>query len=136
MTFAPIKIDFTVSVNYHIAQVFIAAFFFPFLSLFGCFVTFHLLLASGITGEHGLYCCFFPQIHNDDGVWLRLNDETIKKYVPNMNGYTEAWCLSFNQHLGKSLLVPVDVSKRWFQKACQVHSFLITGLSLIKAFQF
>ncbi|XP_043390234.1 E3 ubiquitin-protein ligase MYCBP2 isoform X24 [Chelonia mydas] len=50
------------------------------------------------------------KIHNDDGVWLRLNDETIKKYVPNMNGYTEAWCLSFNQHLGKSLLVPVDVT--------------------------
>uniref|UniRef100_A0A8C2L2V3 RCR-type E3 ubiquitin transferase n=1 Tax=Cyprinus carpio TaxID=7962 RepID=A0A8C2L2V3_CYPCA len=47
-------------------------------------------------------------IHNDDGVWLRLNDETVKKYVPNMNGYTEAWCLSFNQHLGRSLLVPVD----------------------------
>ncbi|OXB59228.1 hypothetical protein ASZ78_013314, partial [Callipepla squamata] len=54
---------------------------------------------------------FIDEIHNDDGVWLRLNDETIKKYVPNMNGYTEAWCLSFNQHLGKSLLVPVDVSK-------------------------
>ncbi|XP_074902117.1 E3 ubiquitin-protein ligase MYCBP2 isoform X19 [Buteo buteo] len=51
---------------------------------------------------------FIDEIHNDDGVWLRLNDETIKKYVPNMNGYTEAWCLSFNQHLGKSLLVPVD----------------------------
>ncbi|XP_058885309.1 E3 ubiquitin-protein ligase MYCBP2 isoform X12 [Acipenser ruthenus] len=48
------------------------------------------------------------KIHNDDGVWLRLNDETVKKYVPNMNGYTEAWCLSFNQHLGRSLLVPVD----------------------------
>lgn len=28
-----------------------------------------------------------------------------------MNGYTEAWCLSFNQHLGRSLLVPADVSK-------------------------
>ncbi|PNI81327.1 MYCBP2 isoform 4 [Pan troglodytes] len=54
---------------------------------------------------------FIDEIHNDDGVWLRLNDETIKKYVPNMNGYTEAWCLSFNQHLGKSLLVPVDESK-------------------------
>ncbi|XP_074419831.1 E3 ubiquitin-protein ligase MYCBP2 isoform X30 [Larus michahellis] len=53
---------------------------------------------------------FIDEIHNDDGVWLRLNDETIKKYVPNMNGYTEAWCLSFNQHLGKSLLVPVDVT--------------------------
>ncbi|XP_060129318.1 E3 ubiquitin-protein ligase MYCBP2 isoform X3 [Zootoca vivipara] len=51
---------------------------------------------------------FIDEIHNDDGVWLRLNDETIRKYVPNMNGYTEAWCLSFNQHLGKSLLVPVD----------------------------
>ncbi|XP_056320942.1 E3 ubiquitin-protein ligase MYCBP2 isoform X8 [Danio aesculapii] len=51
---------------------------------------------------------FIDEIHNDDGVWLRLNDDTVKKYVPNMNGYTEAWCLSFNQHLGRSLLVPVD----------------------------
>uniref|UniRef100_A0A670XYH5 RCR-type E3 ubiquitin transferase n=1 Tax=Pseudonaja textilis TaxID=8673 RepID=A0A670XYH5_PSETE len=51
------------------------------------------------------------QIHNDDGVWLRLNEETIRKYVPNLNGYSEAWCLSFNQHLGKSLLVPVDESR-------------------------
>uniref|UniRef100_A0A8C5P7M6 E3 ubiquitin-protein ligase MYCBP2 n=1 Tax=Leptobrachium leishanense TaxID=445787 RepID=A0A8C5P7M6_9ANUR len=51
---------------------------------------------------------FVDEIHNDDGVWLRLNDDTIKKYVPNMNGYSEAWCLSFNQHLGKSLLAPVD----------------------------
>ncbi|KAE8626027.1 hypothetical protein XENTR_v10006480 [Xenopus tropicalis] len=52
---------------------------------------------------------FVDEIHNDDGVWLRLNDETVKKYVHNMNGYNEAWCLSFNQHLGKSLLAPVDV---------------------------
>ncbi|XP_046701598.1 E3 ubiquitin-protein ligase MYCBP2 isoform X8 [Silurus meridionalis] len=51
---------------------------------------------------------FIDEIHNDDGVWLRLNDETVKKYVPNMNGYTEAWCLSFNQHLGRNLLLPVD----------------------------
>ncbi|XP_066562691.1 E3 ubiquitin-protein ligase MYCBP2 isoform X4 [Amia ocellicauda] len=54
---------------------------------------------------------FIDEIHNDDGVWLRLNDETVKKYVPNMNGYTEAWCLSFNQHLGRSLLVPVDEAR-------------------------
>ncbi|XP_029559556.1 E3 ubiquitin-protein ligase MYCBP2 isoform X1 [Salmo trutta] len=52
---------------------------------------------------------FIDEIHNDDGVWLRLNDETVKKYVPNMNRYTEAWCLSFNQHVGRSLLVPADV---------------------------
>ncbi|XP_031649241.1 E3 ubiquitin-protein ligase MYCBP2 isoform X10 [Oncorhynchus kisutch] len=51
---------------------------------------------------------FIDEIHNDDGVWLRLNDETVKKYVPNMNGYTEAWCLSFNQHVGRSLLVPAN----------------------------
>ncbi|XP_071198088.1 E3 ubiquitin-protein ligase MYCBP2-like isoform X4 [Salvelinus alpinus] len=51
---------------------------------------------------------FVDEIHNDDGVWLRLNDETVKKYVPNMNRYTEAWCLSFNQHVGRSLLVPAD----------------------------
>ncbi|MEQ2184435.1 hypothetical protein GOODEAATRI_007970, partial [Goodea atripinnis] len=55
---------------------------------------------------------FIDEIHNDDGIWLRLNDETVKKYVPNMNGYTEAWCLSFNQHLGRNLLVPADVSRR------------------------
>ncbi|XP_043928839.1 E3 ubiquitin-protein ligase MYCBP2 [Protopterus annectens] len=61
----------------------------------------------GLVKLHGTIT-FVDEIHNDDGVWLRLNDETIKKYVPNMNGYTEAWCLSFNQHLGKSLLVPVD----------------------------
>uniref|UniRef100_A0A8C6XHZ8 RCR-type E3 ubiquitin transferase n=1 Tax=Naja naja TaxID=35670 RepID=A0A8C6XHZ8_NAJNA len=54
---------------------------------------------------------FIDEIHNDDGVWLRLNEETIRKYVPNLNGYSEAWCLSFNQHLGKSLLVPVDESR-------------------------
>ncbi|XP_036396030.1 E3 ubiquitin-protein ligase MYCBP2 isoform X9 [Megalops cyprinoides] len=54
---------------------------------------------------------FIDEIHNDDGVWLRLNDETVKKYVPNMNGYTEAWCLSFNQHLGRSLLVPDDEAR-------------------------
>uniref|UniRef100_A0A4W4F0K6 E3 ubiquitin-protein ligase MYCBP2 n=1 Tax=Electrophorus electricus TaxID=8005 RepID=A0A4W4F0K6_ELEEL len=54
---------------------------------------------------------FTDEIHNDDGVWLRLNDETVKKYVPNMNGYTEAWCLSFNQHLGRNLLVPVDEAR-------------------------
>lgn len=79
---------------------------------------------------------FIDEIHNDDGVWLRLNEETIKKYVPNMNGYTEAWCLSFNQHLGKSLLVPVDVSEKWFLKASELHSLLTIDLSLIKAFQF
>ncbi|XP_030198582.1 E3 ubiquitin-protein ligase MYCBP2 isoform X5 [Gadus morhua] len=54
---------------------------------------------------------FIDEIHNDDGVWLRLSDDTVKKYVPSTNGYSEAWCLSFNQHLGRSLLLPADESR-------------------------
>ncbi|XP_074101339.1 MYC binding protein highwire isoform X2 [Cotesia typhae] len=52
---------------------------------------------------------FIEEIHNDDGVWLRLNSETIKNYCSK--GYTEAWCLGYNQHLGKSFLVPIDEPK-------------------------
>lgn len=29
-----------------------------------------------------------------------------------MNGINEAWCLQYNQHLGKTLLVPVEEPKR------------------------
>lgn len=53
----------------------------------------------------------FPldQIHNDDGVWLRLNAETIKEYCNS--SHLEAWCLQYNQHLGKTLLLPVEEPK-------------------------
>ncbi|XP_070552183.1 E3 ubiquitin-protein ligase MYCBP2-like isoform X2 [Ptychodera flava] len=53
---------------------------------------------------------FIDEVHNEDGVWLRLNSETIHKYCGS-NGYKEAWCLSYNQHLGKTLLVPVEEPK-------------------------
>jgi len=49
------------------------------------------------------------QIHNDDGVWLRLNAETIKEYCNS--SHLEAWCLQYNQHLGKTLLLPVEEPK-------------------------
>ena len=52
---------------------------------------------------------FYYQIHNDDGVWLRLNVDTIAKYCNS--GHLEAWCLQYNQHLGKTLLLPVEESK-------------------------
>ncbi|XP_073976386.1 MYC binding protein highwire isoform X3 [Rhodnius prolixus] len=52
---------------------------------------------------------FIDEIHNDDGVWLRLNQETIRQYCEGV--YTEAWCLQFNQHLGKTLLLPVQEPK-------------------------
>ncbi|KAL3209805.1 hypothetical protein MRX96_037617 [Rhipicephalus microplus] len=50
---------------------------------------------------------FVDELHNDDGVWVRLSPETIKTYCKN--GYSEAWCLQYNQHIGKTLLVPFDV---------------------------
>ncbi|KAJ8916891.1 hypothetical protein NQ315_013359 [Exocentrus adspersus] len=48
-------------------------------------------------------------IHNDDGVWLRLSAETIKQYCTV--SVMEAWCLQYNQHLGKTLLLPVEEPK-------------------------
>uniref|UniRef100_A0A8C9U137 RCR-type E3 ubiquitin transferase n=1 Tax=Scleropages formosus TaxID=113540 RepID=A0A8C9U137_SCLFO len=64
----------------------------------------------GVVHVHGTIE-FTDEIHNDDGVWLRLSEETLKMYVPNVSGCTEAWCLSYNQRLGRSLLVLDDVSK-------------------------
>ncbi|KAL7297667.1 hypothetical protein TKK_0009333 [Trichogramma kaykai] len=58
------------------------------------------------TGNTIVYC---DEIHNDDGVWLRLNVETINKYCNS--GHLEAWCLQYNQHLGKTLLLPVEEPK-------------------------
>ena len=48
-------------------------------------------------------------MHNDDGVWLRLSAESITDWCNN--GYTDAWTLQYNQHLGKTLLVPLDEPK-------------------------
>lgn len=37
----------------------------------------------------------------------------MKQYCPGaVNGITEAWCLQYNQHLGKTLLLPVEEPKR------------------------
>ncbi|XP_026670203.1 E3 ubiquitin-protein ligase MYCBP2-like isoform X5 [Ceratina calcarata] len=52
---------------------------------------------------------FIDEIHNDDGIWLRLNAETIKEYCSS--SHLEAWCLQYNQHLGKTLLLPVEEPK-------------------------
>ena len=52
------------------------------------------------------------QIHNNDGVWIRLSQDSIHQCCSSTcNGYTEAWALQYNQHLGKTLLVPVDEPK-------------------------
>lgn len=58
---------------------------------------------------------FLSQFQNDDGVWLRLSPESLKEFCTltslASNGLTEAWALQYNQHLGKTLLVPVEQPK-------------------------
>lgn len=51
---------------------------------------------------------FIDEIENDDGVWVRLSTESIRQHC-NSGWYpTEAWCLQFNQHLGRTLLHPIE----------------------------
>ena len=57
----------------------------------------------------GNSCCV-DQVHNSDGVWLRLNPDCLQRYCTaasstNKVRHTEAWVLQYNQHLGKTLLV-------------------------------
>lgn len=42
-------------------------------------------------------------------MWLSLSPDTIKQYC--LSPYNEAWCLQYNQHLGKTLLLPVEEPK-------------------------
>lgn len=64
-------------------------------------------LICSVKQPHSRLCPL--QIHNDDGVWLRLNHQTIAQYCASVHG--EAWCLQYNQHLGKTLLLPVEEPK-------------------------
>lgn len=40
---------------------------------------------------------------------MSLSPDTIKQYC--LNPHNEAWCLQYNQHLGKTLLLPVEEPK-------------------------
>ena len=46
------------------------------------------------------------QICNDDGTWLRLSMESVKECCYNQ--FSEAWCMQYNQHLGRTLLFPIS----------------------------
>ncbi|XP_069130438.1 LOW QUALITY PROTEIN: E3 ubiquitin-protein ligase MYCBP2-like [Argopecten irradians] len=52
---------------------------------------------------------FVDEVHNDDGVWLRLSQESLNEWC--ISRHTEGWCLQYNQHLGKTLLVPLEEPK-------------------------
>lgn len=51
------------------------------------------------------------EIQNDDGIWVRLAPSSVAKYcTAQLSGayssnFGEAWCLQYNQHLGRTLLV-------------------------------
>ncbi|XP_053398701.1 E3 ubiquitin-protein ligase MYCBP2-like isoform X4 [Mercenaria mercenaria] len=62
----------------------------------------------GIVKPEGVIS-FMDEVHNDDGVWLRLCADSIKEWCNN--GFTDAWVLQYNQHLGKTLLVPLEEPK-------------------------
>lgn len=48
----------------------------------------------------------FLKLCNDDGTWLRLSTESIREWC--LGQHSEAWCLQFNQHTGKTLLFPIN----------------------------
>lgn len=50
---------------------------------------------------------FVDENENDDGIWVRLSTESIRQHCTPGWYPPEAWCLQYNQHLGKTLLHPV-----------------------------
>lgn len=50
---------------------------------------------------------FVDEQENDDGIWVRLSTESIRQHCTSTCYPDEAWCLQYNQHLGKTLLHPV-----------------------------
>ena len=54
---------------------------------------------------------FIHEVQNEDGVWVRLTNESLMKYCsPGSDPYhsnTEGYALSFNQHVGQVLLSPL-----------------------------
>jgi len=64
-----------------------------------------------LQGEQiGIVACegtisFIEELCNDDGTWLRLSQSSVKEWC--CSEYSEAWCLQYNQHTGKTLLFPI-----------------------------
>ena len=51
------------------------------------------------------------EYHNADGIWVRLGQESLLEFC-SVASYSEGWCLQYNQHLEKTLLVPISESKK------------------------
>lgn len=59
---------------------------------------------------------FTMEVHNEDGIWVKLNDPSVKAFCDSLaqtkNLRTEGWCLQYNQHVGKTLLFPIEGPKQ------------------------
>ena len=68
-----------------------------------------------LQGEQiGIVACegtisFIEELCNDDGTWLRLSQSSVKEWC--CSEYSEAWCLQYNQHTGKTLLFPIKTTE-------------------------
>ncbi|XP_055587703.1 E3 ubiquitin-protein ligase highwire isoform X4 [Uranotaenia lowii] len=60
----------------------------------------------GIVKPNGIVS-YIDEMENDDGLWVRLSTESIREHCTSSWFPTEAWCLQYNQHLGKTLLHPI-----------------------------
>ncbi|XP_053677390.1 E3 ubiquitin-protein ligase highwire [Anopheles nili] len=60
----------------------------------------------GVVRPNGIVA-YGDELENDDGVWVRLTAESIREHCPASWFPVEAWCLQYNQHLGKTLLHPI-----------------------------
>lgn len=63
----------------------------------------------GILKVNGIIS-FIDELENDDGIWVRLSTEAIRLHCTTGWYPTEAWCLQYNQHTGKTLLHPYSNS--------------------------
>ncbi|KAI1288150.1 E3 ubiquitin-protein ligase MYCBP2 [Halotydeus destructor] len=79
------------------------------------------------------------ELQNDDGIWVRLSSESVIKncnLLPNYDSAAEAWCLQYNQHTGKNILLPVieSVSEPSSSKSNgSIEHFIVEPIQSVKA---
>ncbi|XP_035827428.1 E3 ubiquitin-protein ligase MYCBP2 isoform X3 [Aplysia californica] len=56
---------------------------------------------------------FVDETTNDDGMWLRLSRASLMEFcgLEEDGSRSEGWCLEYNQHLDKTLLIPAETPK-------------------------
>lgn len=108
---------------------------FTLISLNFCLTSSFLhLLSLNFSFTSFISCSLFSpspplQVHNSDGVWLRLSPESMRQYC--IAAHSEAWCLQYNQHLGKTLLVPLDHPKTILDQVVKRSIFVYFSISFL-----